>query len=632
MCGICGVCLTRSEQPAQRNLVQEMCDAIVHRGPDDQGLHVEGSVGIGMRRLSIIDLDGGTQPIYNEDRSVVVVFNGEIYNFKELRKELIEKGHQFQTSSDTEVIVHAYEEYGDDFVDRLNGMYAIAIWDARKRRMILSRDRLGQKPLYYAWTHAGLTFGSELKCVLKSPDVSRNIDHGSLYHYLTVGYVPHPGSIYQDVRQLSPGSQLVVEGDRIEIKRYWRPKAVVDPNLEYAAAIEELRELLVDAVQLRLRSDVPLGAFLSGGLDSTIVVALMAQINQQPVKTFHIDFGDRDLSEVAYAREVAKRYETDHYELMIQPDAVSVLDDLVTFFDEPFGDSSAVPTYYVSQLTRQHVTVALAGDAGDETFGGYRRYMGILARPERSWIVRKSLGAVGGCIHKCLPANAPGRRFFRSLGMDNHEYYIVGTRELETREMLSPEFLEQLSGPSTLNVMKSRLEDYGDDQDALSPYTSLDLSSYLPDDILVKVDRMSMAHSLEVRSPFLDYRVVEFAMRLPHHWKVRGNEGKLFLKNAFENELPPMIRKTRKRGFSPPLYSWLRNELKPMLQDALNDRRVMDLGFFNQASLKALAKEHFDGRRDRSDQLWRFLFFVRWYHHASSGGCHDASAFASVTS
>ena len=630
MCGICGVCLTRSEQTAQRSLVQEMCDAIVHRGPDDQGMHVEGSIGIGMRRLSIIDLEGGAQPIYNEDKSVVVVFNGEIYNFKELRQELIKKGHQFQTSSDTEVIAHAYEEYGDNFVTRLNGMFAIAVWDVRKRRLILSRDRLGQKPLYYAWTDAGLIFGSELKCVLKSPDVPRNIDRESVYHYFTLGYVPHPGSIYRDVRQLSPGSQLIVEGDQLHTKRYWRPKAVVDPNLEYSVAVEEFRELLLDAVKLRLRSDVPLGAFLSGGLDSSIVVALMAQVSQQPVKTFHIDFGDRDLSEAVYAREVAERYATDHYELMIKPDAVSVLDELVSYFDEPFGDGSAIPTYYVSQLTRQHVTVALAGDAGDETFGGYRRYMNILARRQRSWLARKSLGAVGDCIHKCLPSNAPGRRYFRSLGMDNHEFFVVDTRELETREILSRDFFEQWSGPSTFSIMKALLDDHGDERDELSPYTSLDLSSYLPDDILAKVDRMSMAHSLEVRSPFLDYRVVEFAMRLPHHWKVRGQEGKIFLKDAYENELPPRVRETRKRGFSPPLYSWLRSDLKPMLEEALHDQSVMNLEFFNQASLKAFAKEHFDGRRDRSDLLWRFLFFVRWYHHAMGDCCPDKSGLVST--
>ena len=613
MCGICGVRFSKWERRAERQLIERMCEQIVHRGPDDQGIHLDGSVGLGMRRLSILDLETGSQPMFNADRSVCIVFNGEIYNFLELRAELARRGHRFSTRCDTEVIVHLYEEYGVDFVEKLNGMFAIAVWDRRHDRLMLVRDRLGQKPLYYAQTDDGLMFGSELKCLLACPSVPRELDHEAVYHYFTLGVIPHPWSIYRHVRQLPPAGRLICERGRVTLDQYWHLPLAVDTALEKAEAVERMRALLADSVRLRMISDVPLGAFLSGGLDSSIVVALMAQQSSTPVKTFHIDFAEPDYSERRYARAVAERYGTEHHELVVRPSAVGLLDELVGAFDEPFGDSSAIPTYCVSKLTREHVTVALAGDGGDESFGGYERYRRILARRHLPGWLRGTLGAVGNVVHSALPRTAPGRRYFRSLGMDHYEHFAVGTDELETRELLSPEFLESVAPGSTYQMLRSGLA-AGDPTDALAPFSALDIHHYLPDDILTKVDRVSMAHSLELRAPFLDYRLVELAATMPSHWKIRGAHGKAILKDAFMADLPAEVLEPRKRGFSVPMGQWLRGELRSDLEDALGDRQIEQSGVFQMQEVRALAEEHFSGRRDRSSQLWRYLFFVRWWH------------------
>lgn len=591
-----------------------MCERIIHRGPDEDGFHVEDNFGVGMRRLSIIDLKGGSQPIFNEDRSVCTVQNGEIYNFRQLRANLEERGHRFRTSCDTEVIVHLYEEYGPDFVDHLNGMFAIAVWDAKRRRLVLVRDRLGQKPLYYAWTEDGLIFGSELKCLADSDEVPLDLNRQAVYHYFNLGYIPHPLSIYQDVHQLAPAERLIIEGEDIRRDTYWHIPTRVDPGIATEEATHRLRDLLADAVRLRMESDVPLGAFLSGGLDSSIIVALMAQQSATPVKTFHIDFAEPELSERSYARAVADRYGTDHHELLVEASAAGILDDLVKHFDEPFADASAIPTYYISQLTRQHVTVALAGDGGDESFGGYSRYRQILARRKMTPLVRGGIGGVGNAVHRLLPRTAPGRRYFRSLGMHPFRLFAVGTNELETRELLHPGFLEEMGETSTYDFIRHDIEKT-DPHDPLAPYSSLDLHRYLPDDILTKVDRMSMAHSLELRAPLMDYRVVEYAATLPCRLKIRDGITKFVLKEAFRSELPDQILQQRKRGFSPPIQNWLKNELRPHLEEALHDREIEQAGIFCQSEMKAMAEEHFTGRRGRRSLLWRYLFFVRWWHH-----------------
>lgn len=612
MCGIVGAFHFRSQRPVDRALVHQMNEQIVHRGPDDEGLHTDSELGIGMRRLSIIDLDSGRQPVFNEDGSIAVVFNGEIYNFQEIRRELESKGHHFQTRSDTEVIVHLYEELGEDFPTRMNGMFAIALWDSRKRKLVLVRDRLGVKPLYYALTRDGIVFGSELKCVLQADGVDREVDHQALYHYFTLGYIPHPLTIYRQVRQLPPAGRLVITRDGVAEDRYWTLRQKIDTSLDRREAGERLRELLVDAVRIRMISDVPLGAFLSGGLDSSITVALMAQQSSGPVKTFHIDFEDKNYSERDFARGVSKRYGTEHHEFVVQPSAVQVLDDLVRHFDEPFADSSAIPTYYVSKLTREHVTVALAGDGGDESFGGYTRYQRILARSNWPAPVRAVAGYLGAAAQRCLPRSAPGKRYLGSLGMDNGRFFSVGTSESHSRELFAGDFLRALNGTSTYELIRGHLE-AADPSDPLAPFAFLDLHRYLPDDILTKVDRMSMAHSLEVRAPFLDYRVVEFAAQMPAAWKLGDAGTKLILKDVFAPDLPDEILQPRKRGFSIPLADWLRGDLLPDLDDAIQDANASASGILNMREIQAMRNEHVSGARNWASELWRFLFFERWW-------------------
>ena len=602
-------------------MIDRMCQRIVHRGPDDQGIFVSGPIGLGMRRLSIIDLVTGSQPIFNEDRTICTVFNGEIYNFQELRADLIKRGHRFATEGDTEVIVHLYEEYGIDFVKRLNGMFAIAVWDSPKKRLTLVRDRLGQKPLYYASEKEGLFFGSELKCLTVCDAIPQEIDHEAVYHYFTLGYIPHPWSIYKAVRQLPPAGRLVADGHKrsIEVDRYWQLEGEIEETRSQEEVSEELLHLIEDSVKLRMISDVPLGAFLSGGLDSSIIVSQMARYSSGPVKTFHIDFSEADYSEQKYARAVAQQFGTDHHELVVKPSAVDILDDLVRAFDEPFGDSSAVPTWYVSQLTRQHVTVALAGDGGDESFGGYSRYLRILGRQSLPSVPRLLLGACGQMIHQCLPRTAPGRRFFRSLGQNNHRHFVVGTGEYEAREFLSRQFLETLSGFSVYDAVSSTLgKNAGGDP--LKPYTDFDLEYYLPDDINVKVDRMSMAHSLELRAPFLDYRIVELAYRMPTSWKIDRQVTKVILKDLFASRLPSEVTEQRKWGFALPMEHWLRGELRPVLEDALEDPVMHASGIFQMHELKALANEHWASARDWTGILWRYLFFRQWWHAHVQGG------------
>ncbi|MCA9247604.1 MAG: asparagine synthase (glutamine-hydrolyzing) [Planctomycetales bacterium] len=628
MCGICGTFWTRSGRPADLELVRSMNQRIVHRGPDDEGYHVDDSFAFGMRRLAIIDLDAGNQPIFNEDRTIGVIQNGEIYNFKQLRQDLAARGHAFTTQSDTEVLVHLYEEFGLEFATYLNGMFAIALWDASRRRLVLVRDRLGKKPLYYTWTADGIVFGSELKCLIASGEISNEMDPAALYHYFNLGYVPHPFSIYKQVRQLEPAEQIVVEQGEFTRQHYWRVPPAVDTSCSMDDAITKLQYLLDDSVRLRMMSDVPLGAFLSGGLDSSIIVALMARHSSQPIKTFHIDFEGPAHSERQFAKSVAQRYGTDHYELKVEASAIDVFDSLVDAFDEPFGDASAIPTYYVSQLTRQHVTVALAGDGGDESFGGYKRYRDILARRSLSASVRSGLGCIGQAIHHLLPRSAPGRRYFRSLGMSDEQLFAVGVSELEAGEFFDPEFMSQLANDSTYGLLSGDLQRC-DRTDPLARFSSLDLYRYLPDDILTKVDRTSMANSLELRAPLLDYRIVEFAAQLPYNAKIQGEETKVILKRAFKDLLPDDVLQQRKRGFSPPVENWLRDELRPLLEEALHDPLIEQSGIFRLPEIRAMAEEHFSHRRGRRSLLWRYLFFTRWYHRHLERTAHSYHAAAS---
>ena len=588
--------------------VEKMCAQIIHRGPDSQGIYSDERLAFGMRRLSIIDLEGGAQPIFNEDHSIAVIQNGEIYNYQELRKELVANGHEFRTDSDTEVIVHLYEEYGDRFVEHLNGMFAIAIWDSRKKRLVIARDRLGQKPLFYSSGNGLFAFGSELKCLKVLPEIDRTVDGQALFNYLTLGYINQPRTIYSAVKKLPPGCILTVEDGQVALSPYWRLPSWENTSVSFDEASNELRALIADATRIRMISDVPIGAFLSGGLDSSIVVSQMAQQSSNPIKTFFIDFAEEAYSEKEFARDVAARYQTDHHELRIEPNAVDLIGEVVHYFDEPFADSSAIPTYLVSKITKSHVTVALAGDGGDESFGGYSRYKRILKRKNAKWL-RKGMLPVS-LAARSLPGRFPGKRLLQSLATENLPHFATGVQELESKRILSSDFSRSLS-PCVPSENLNELRRIGGG-DPLAPYAHFDLSWYLPGDILSKVDRMSMAHSLEVRSPFLDYRVVELAATYPWNWKINNGQTKYILRHAFESQLPESVLKPRKRGFSVPMGKWLREELRPMVDELASDRRMAECGYFSMGAVRSLLDEHMSGARNRGSQIWRLLILSEW--------------------
>jgi asparagine synthase (glutamine-hydrolysing) len=617
MCGVCGFASAEGIPENSKQIVEEMCRRMIHRGPDEQGVYADRFAAIGMRRLSIIDLSGGSQPIFNEDNTICVVQNGEIYNFQELRAELVQRGHRFRTNSDTETIVHLYEEYGLEFPSKLNGMFAIAIWDMQRQRLVLARDRLGQKPLYYSCSPSGIAFASEIKCLRVLESVSTELDPRAVLNYFTLGYINEPHSIYRSIRKLPPGTVAVLEkSGETQLSKYWHLPNQIDRNLTLPDATEKVRETLSDAIKIRMISDVPLGAFLSGGLDSSIVVAEMAKHSSVPVKTFFIDFDEATHSEREFARCVAAEYGTDHHELTAIPSGIDLLDELVHYFDEPFADSSAIPTYLVSKLTREHVTVALAGDGGDESFGGYSRYRRILGRRNLPTL-RKFTQPVAH-LSRLLPGGFPGRKFLKSLPLDNVELYGGGVLESEARQFLSNDFLRGVDKAVSEELWESIEAPAGD---MLSAYTKFDLNWYLPGDILVKVDRMSMAHSLEVRAPFLDFRLVELASRLPEQWKIGINGSKKILKEAFQKQLPAKILEQRKRGFSLPLANWLRGELRPQLEGMCTDPLLIESGIFRPKGVRKLVDEHLTGRRSRASQIWRLMFFLRWLRNQPAQKC-----------
>lgn len=620
MCGICGVVNRRSEEPVSAGVLQRMCDVIRHRGPDDEGRHVVGNIGLGMRRLSIIDLVSGAQPIYNEDRSVVIVFNGEIYNHNSLRKVLEQKGHRFITKSDTEAILHAYEEYGPDCVQKLNGMFAFAIWDENKKRLFLARDRIGIKPLYYYFDRNRLVFGSELKSILQHPDVPRKVDAKALDNFLTFEYIPSPLSIFQDIRKLPAGHWLIYQEGQVKVKKYW--------SLTYKASAkneeelcEELNELLYDAVKIRLMSDVPLGAFLSGGLDSSSIVAMMSRAMTEPVKSFSIGFDDTTYNELPYARTVAAHFGTDHYEEIIQPNAVDLTEKIIRQLDEPFGDFSVFPTYLVSQMARKHVTVALSGDGGDELLAGYDTY--IADRVARRYA--KLPGFLRTGLLEPITAMLPptekkkglinrAKRFVEGTRLPaelQHVRWMIFLQQAEKQLLYSKSFSDELAGNDPYDFILEKLEHISS-VDPLDQQEYIDITTYLVDDILVKVDRMSMAVSLEARVPMLDYRFVEFAATVPSHLRMNGKRTKHILKQAMKGILPEFILNRGKEGFSIPIKNWMKNELRPMMTDALSESSVREAGYFEPKYVNRLIKEHLSGKENHSHRLWALMMFHMW--------------------
>jgi asparagine synthase (glutamine-hydrolysing) len=626
MCGIAGfvespsaaVPLTSDEASA---LAHRMCEVIRHRGPDDEGLLVKDGVALGMRRLSIIDLSTGNQPIHNEDRTVWIVFNGEIYNFRELRRELERAGHRFYTGTDTEAIVHAYEQWGTGAIGRLRGMFGLAIWDDRNRMLLLARDRAGIKPLHYATNGSRLYFGSEIKSLLCAPDVPRDLDLDSLDHYLSFLYTPRDRSIFRHVNKLPPGHLLTWKDGALRVEQYWQlPDAEPFEGSE-ADAVDALEAVLTDAVRSHLVSDVPLGAFLSGGVDSSTVVALMARTCGGRVKTFSIGFDEPAFDELEHARRVARHFETDHHEFVVKPDAVAIFDRLISHFDEPFADSSAIPTWYVSEIARRHVTVALSGDGGDELFGGYDRY---LPHPRVAAFDRYSppmLRPVVSVAAAALPHGTRGKNFLRHVARDERGRYVDAVRYFSGDEkpaLLAYDVQRHLTWPDP----ETRLGRHFDRFAHLSWPTQMmrvDAETYLPEDVLTKVDRMSMAHSLESRVPLLDNEVIAFAASLPASMKIKNGRRKHVLKEVAAKLLPREVLERSKQGFGVPLGVWFRGGLRELFADTLLSSSSTGARYFQPAFVRRLLDDHLSGRRDHTLQLWQLVVFERWHSQYVDG-------------
>jgi asparagine synthase (glutamine-hydrolysing) len=619
MCGISGVVDIAARRSINPALMRAMNDTIDHRGPDGEGFHFEPGVAFGHRRLSIIDLEGGKQPLYNEDESVVVTYNGEIYNFQGLAEELAALGHRFRTHCDTEVIVHAWEQWGEACLARFNGMFAFAIWDRRAETLFMARDRLGVKPLYYAELPDGqLIFGSELKALLVHPGLVPEVDPTAIEDYLCFGYVPDPKTIYKNVKKLSPAHcMLVKRGQKPAIRRYW------DVPLEESGSTpidgnttEELRARLLESVRLRLVADVPLGAFLSGGIDSSAVVAMMRELKPQHLLTCSIGFKEKRYDESAYAELVAREKATDHRAEVVEAADYGLLDKLVDLYDEPFADSSAIPTYRVCELARRHVTVALSGDGGDEDFLGYRRYR--LFKMEQTmragfpdWLRKPLFGALGRWYPKLdwAPRVLRGKTTFEALARSPAEAYLHGISIFSDegrRGLFSGDLETELGGYRASEVFARHLAGRRF-PDAMSMVQYLDYHTYLPGDILTKVDRASMAHGLEVRVPFLDFKFVEWAARLPATAKLAGGEGKAILKKALEPVLPKEVLYRKKMGFAVPLDIWFRGTLEERLTASLEGKTLGQSGLFDANALRKLGADHRSGRRDHSAVLWALL-------------------------
>ncbi len=596
-----------------------MGDAVRHRGPDDEGFFLDGRVGLGMRRLSIIDLKTGQQPIHNEDESLQVVLNGEIYNYRALTQELLERGHTFYSNSDTEVIVHLYEELGKECVHRLRGMFAFALWDAKARTLFIARDRLGIKPLYYAETPGGLVFASELKSLVRFPGLRREVDPAGLLGYLQLGYVPDPLSILRGVFKLLPGHWLERRPDgTVEVKPYWDPA----PFFERAGALdseqgvlEELRRRLGEAVRLHLVSDVPLGAFLSGGIDSSTVAALMAAEVGGRVKTFSIGFKEREFNELPYARVVAQRLGAEHHELVVSPESVDLIERIIGHFDEPFADASAIPTYLVSMLASGHVKVVLSGDGGDELFAGYDRYVVDHRRRHGDVISRLGMSGVFRSVSRALPEGARGKNYLFNISLPRMERYIDGVSHYpphSLRQLLSGDLVAQLhdTGSHVFAPHVAR----GAALDFPSRLQYLDMKTYLPGDILTKVDRMSMAHSIEARVPLLDHELVEYVAAMPAHYKLREGATKYLFKRAIEELVPREILFRRKQGFGVPLDHWFRGKSRDYLRERLLSPGALRHGFFNRSYVETLWNSYVTNRRmDALDRLWGLLVFEVWH-------------------
>ncbi|MDE0838107.1 MAG: asparagine synthase (glutamine-hydrolyzing) [Kiritimatiellae bacterium] len=625
MCGICGVVYHEPSRPVSRDVVEAMCRSIAHRGPDDQGTHVNANVGIGNRRLSIIDLEGGAQPVHNEDKTVWAVFNGEIYNYAELMELLKRRGHQFRSHCDSEVIVHAYEEFGDEFLDHLNGMFAIAIWDTKQQRLLLARDRTGIKPLYYTMHDGGLVFGSELKAVLTYPGMPRNIDLSALNEYLSFEYVPTPRTIFQNISKLPPGHLLVLKNGETTIKQYWdvnlaRSEGVQPKRLDQYES--EFDEIFRDVIEKEMVSDVPVAALLSGGIDSSAVAAYMAKIAPGRVKSFSIGFEDASFDESAYARQVAEFIGTEHYELKLTPSmTLDLLPKIATFMDEPLGDSSLVPTFLLSQFTSGYVKAALGGDGGDEIFAGYstlqahklvQYYETLVPGPVRTrlipWIVDRL-----PVSYNNLSLDFKLRRFIDGRGLTDivrHHRWLGSFTPSQKAELVQP--WARLQEKDTYDVAYHHLHRCRA-KSSTNQILYADMKLYMEGDILPKVDRASMANSLEVRVPFLNHTLVEYLATVPEEMKLHGMTTKFLLRRGLRGKVPDNILKRGKKGFNMPVAKWLTGPLRPLVEDYFSETRLKNDGFFDPKYARSLVDEHMSGRADHRKLLWTLLSFQMWH-------------------
>ena len=621
MCGIAGMIST---QPSAQT-INNMIDALKHRGPDDSGMWHDGHCALGHRRLSIIDLsEAGRNPLSNQSGKIWITFNGEIYNFQALRAELEHLGYQFQTRTDTEVIVNAYEEWGVDCLQRLRGMFAFAIWDTRNRRLFLARDRVGKKPLFYGQFGKRFLFASELQGLLADESVRREIHPEAIDSYLSWGYVPAPHTAFKNIFKLPPAHYLTLDlkesGFDIRVERYWSLDYLPKTKFDEAEAIEALRDKLTEAVRLRMISDVPLGAFLSGGIDSSIIVGLMAQLSSQPVKTFSIGFEEAAYNETEHARRIARLWQTDHHEFIVKADALAILPKLVRHYGEPYADSSAIPTFYVSEMTRRSVTVALNGDGGDESFAGYERYLGnrIAERANRFPGFAFSAATLNKVLPDSLNPKNRLRQAKRFLAVATepmarrYGHWMGFLREEEKQQIYSTDFQARLNGSRPQDWLASLFEK-ARELEAIDAAMSVDVESYLPFDLLAKVDITSMANSLEARSPFLDHEVMEFAARLPVDLKLKGRQAKYLLKRAFPEMLPAENVERRKMGFGVPVGEWFRSSLRGLLEDALLSEQAAKRLYFQPKKVHNLVSEHLERRADHSFKLWNLLMLELWH-------------------
>ncbi|MFA5199992.1 MAG: asparagine synthase (glutamine-hydrolyzing) [Candidatus Omnitrophota bacterium] len=623
MCGICGIIDYNSSEETKKQILASMCSAINHRGPDGRGVYAKGGAGLGHRRLKIIDLsEAASQPMSNEDARIWVVFNGEIYNYKDLRNELKNKGHIFKSNTDTETVLHLYEEYKEDCVKYLRGMFAFAIWDENSQALLLARDRIGKKPLLYSYVNGKFCFASEFSALLESGLISKEINYNSIDSYLTFGYVPAPLTIYKGVFKLLPANILTLKAGKISTSQYWNLDYQKKIIISEAVAREEVLNRLKEAISVRLNSDVPLGAFLSGGIDSSAVVALMSQLYGSKIKTFSIGFEEEEYSELKYARNIARKFDTEHYEFVIKPKALDVLPLLVERYGEPYADSSCIPTYYVAQATSRYVTVALSGDGGDELFAGYERYQGMVA----AQIYQRLPGclrAVAAGLINFLPDSLDPKnrirnikRFMLAANLGDPERYLrwLGIFENKFKEQrLYTENFRKLTGKTnSLDYFSSYFNKFSD-LNMVDKVAEVDINTTLLNDYLVKVDIAGMANSLEVRSPFLDHKFMEFVFSLPAKYRMKGFAKKYILKKAINNLVPKENIYRRKMGFGVPVGKWFRRELKDFLKTALLSETSLKRGYFKADTIKGIVEGHIKGEADYSFQLWSLLMLELWH-------------------